>query len=217
MFIRDDLFWRSGNWKDGSFEFLENNKGINFNRVSNENETYLIYFSFNNNYRAESTSVIQTQLRLKEDGNLRMNMNNEDFEHSICPLLEKDNEGCVWKKQHKMPRCRNWLYPNGVAFKTMFVHTLEDTINVSSSSSYKDTNLTRFECEIICIYDCDCIGFGVSKQEDGNGGCEIWKSGAKIIVMDEGEREGWFLNGEESSDPPAPSPHPYPCNYRNGN
>ncbi|KAL0562117.1 hypothetical protein IC582_002568 [Cucumis melo] len=219
MFIRDALFWRSGNWEDGSFEFLENNKGINFNRVSNENETYFIYFSFNNNYRTESTSVIQTQFRLKEDGNLRMNMNNDDYEHSICPLLEKDNEGCVWKKQHKMPQCRNWLYPYGVAFKTMFVHTLEDAINASSSSSssssYKDTNLTRFECETICIYDCDCIGFGVSKLEDGNGGCEIWKSGAKIVLMDEGQRQGWFLDGEES-DPPAPSPHPYPYNYGNG-
>ena len=200
MFIRDDLFWRSGNWKDGSFEFLENNKGINFNRVSNENETYFIYYARepngyslyrNSYYHGESGELILSQIRLENNGNVRIN--NEIYD-SPCLLTSNEIRGaCVWRELDKIPECRNKLsHGYGPYISQINGYELE-RINGSDYYYKLSGNLTMFECRSICINDCDCIAFGIPAYESDSG-CEFWKSGANFIPENDSLQMLWSLD-----------------------
>ncbi|KAL0562116.1 hypothetical protein IC582_002567 [Cucumis melo] len=192
MFIRDALLWRSGNWKDGSFEFLSYYQGtINFNRVSNENETYFIYYipkldrysvhrdsyEYSYEYR-NSGEFILPQLRLENDGVLTIN-DQKYFPLACLTPQDEVANSCVWKKQDKIPECRNKLsYDYGPLFSVINGYNLE-RINGSSYYYERSGNFSMFDCQSICINDCDCIAFAIPAYESDSG-CEFWKSGAEF-------------------------------------
>lgn len=207
IFFRGALFWSSGNWKDGSFEFLQylsnsdpynsnQNQEMYINRISNENETFFIYYipKFDRSptpyalYYPKSGEFVLPQLRLEDGGNLGIN---DQSSYSVCSLFENEDGGCVWKEQQKIPECRNWLYGFSEPFSPRFGY-MEEGIN-GSNYNKQSGNLTMFECETICIFDCDCIAIGFSDEEDGTS-CEIWKSGATFNSVSAGSREYFFLD-----------------------
>ena len=202
MFIQDDLLWRSGNWKDGSFEFLASyiSKGINFNRVSNENETYFIYYIpglhrysvYENSYDYEgSREFILPQWTLENDGVLIFN--NQQYFPLVC--LNSRNEmdsSCVRRKQEQLPECRNELsYGYGPGFSVINGYKGE-RINGSNYYYEQSGNLTTLECHSICMNDCDCIAFAIPAY-GSDSGCEFWKSVPKFIPDYDSSQTIWSL------------------------
>uniref|UniRef100_A0A0A0KC37 Receptor-like serine/threonine-protein kinase n=1 Tax=Cucumis sativus TaxID=3659 RepID=A0A0A0KC37_CUCSA len=198
--VRGELLWRTGNWKEGSFEFLEKDKGFNFVRVSNENETYFIYYARepngyslyrNSYYHGESGELILSQIRLENNGNVRIN--NEIYD-SPCLLTSNEIRGaCVWRELDKIPECRNKLsHGYGPYISQINGYELE-RINGSDYYYKLSGNLTMFECRSICINDCDCIAFGIPAYESDSG-CEFWKSGANFIPENDSLQMLWSLD-----------------------
>ncbi|CAK9310426.1 unnamed protein product [Citrullus colocynthis] len=118
ILLRGAVFWTSGNWQDGQFEFSEelsniNNREFVFSRFSNENETFFNY-STSNLFQLPNQNTglieVQTLLRLGNDGKLVGSNSNSEVE---CPYFENElfepknvsEGGCVGKTQHKVPEC----------------------------------------------------------------------------------------------------------------
>ncbi|KAE8646452.1 hypothetical protein Csa_016508 [Cucumis sativus] len=194
---RGSVFWTSGNWKDGRFEFSEelsniNNQEFVFSRFSNENETFFNY-SISNLFQLPNHNKglieVQTFLRLGNDGKLV----GRNWDSKVeCPYFENElfepkhvsEVGCVGKMQHKVPECRN--PPKQYSTSQRFGNMERNGLRFRESE-----NLTIYDCEKNCISSCDCIAFS-STNEEGTG-CEMWNVGATFIPVEGGKRIIWSL------------------------
>ncbi|KAA0058781.1 G-type lectin S-receptor-like serine/threonine-protein kinase CES101 [Cucumis melo var. makuwa] len=198
---RGSIFWTSGNWQDGRFEFSEelsniNNQEFVFNRFSNENETFFNYsisslFQLPNHNKG--LIEVQTFLRLGNDGKLV----GRNWDSKVeCPYFENElfepknvsEVGCVGRMQHKVPECRN--PPKQYSTSQRFGNMEGNGLRFGESE-----NLTIYDCEKNCISSCDCIAFS-STNEEGTG-CEMWNVGATFIPVEGGKRIIWSLEVTE--------------------
>lgn len=193
---RGAIFWTSGNWRDGRFEFSEelssiNNQEFVFRRFSNENETFFNYSTSNLN---NGVIEIQPRLRLVNDGRLVGSKWDLKVE---CPYFENElfevakgvsGDGCVGKKQHKVPECRN--PPKRFSTTQRFGNMERNSLRYSDSE-----NLTIYDCEKICISSCGCIAFS-STNEEGTG-CETWNVGAMFVPGKGSRRIIWSIQETE--------------------
>ncbi|XP_023513897.1 G-type lectin S-receptor-like serine/threonine-protein kinase CES101 [Cucurbita pepo subsp. pepo] len=197
---RGAIFWTSGNWRDGRFEFSEelssiNNQEFVFRRFSNENETFFNYSTSNLN---NGVIEIQPRLRLVNDGRLVGSKWDLKVE---CPYFENElfevakgvsGDGCVGKKQHKVPECRN--PPKRFSTTQRFGNMERNSLRYSDSE-----NLTIYDCEKICISSCGCIAFS-STNEEGTG-CETWNVGAMFVPGKGSRRIIWSIQETEGKVP----------------
>uniref|UniRef100_A0A9I9DUF5 Bulb-type lectin domain-containing protein n=1 Tax=Cucumis melo TaxID=3656 RepID=A0A9I9DUF5_CUCME len=180
---RGSIFWTSGNWQDGRFEFSEELSNIN-------NQEFVLFQLPNHN---KGLIEVQTFLRLGNDGKLV----GRNWDSKVeCPYFENElfepknvsEVGCVGRMQHKVPECRN--PPKQYSTSQRFGNMEGNGLRFGESE-----NLTIYDCEKNCISSCDCIAFS-STNEEGTG-CEMWNVGATFIPVEGGKRIIWSLEVTE--------------------
>ncbi|KAI4329263.1 hypothetical protein L6164_021547 [Bauhinia variegata] len=157
---REQVFWTSGSWKNGSFSNLRLDNGIsstNFTYVSNENETYFLYST-----RSNGTVYIRLSPEGALDGEASVSCNTDN------PALDS---GCVTPKP---PNCRN---PDSHVSLINFQYG-----SMSEAGYYREVsdNLSLYDCGIKCLNNCSCVAY--SSTTYYSTGCEMWgKGGAKLL------------------------------------
>ncbi|XP_021802489.1 G-type lectin S-receptor-like serine/threonine-protein kinase CES101, partial [Prunus avium] len=163
---RGVLYWSSGAFRDGTFEFLspyygpKNESVCNFSIVSNENENYFTY----------NTTVNYSNLwMLDSKGYLRQTLSDSAAES----VQSKPTGGCDGNNTdggcQKMPQptCRHLgdRFEKKVGFFSPVIESSEPTIDSNTSLGISD-------CQAACWENCDCLGFYFNF--DNETGCRFW-------------------------------------------
>ncbi|XP_021828590.1 G-type lectin S-receptor-like serine/threonine-protein kinase CES101 isoform X2 [Prunus avium] len=162
------LYWSSGAFRDGTFEFLSPYYGEQrvciFSVVSNENEDYFTYTNTVNNSGDE-------WLRLDSEGKLRRTLTDILEKYSVSQyiysgLCDGNNTEGGCQKRHQ-PTCRYLgdRFEKKVGFFSPIIESSEPTIDSNTSLGISD-------CQAACWENCDCVGFYFNF--DNETGCRFW-------------------------------------------
>ncbi|XP_008226123.1 PREDICTED: G-type lectin S-receptor-like serine/threonine-protein kinase CES101 [Prunus mume] len=162
---RGVLYWSSGAFRDGTFEFLspyygESNKRsvYNFIIVSNGNEDYFTY----------TTTVHQSNLwSLDSEGYLLKTLPVDGHLPLQSPSCDGFNTDGGCQKRHQ-PTCRHL----GDRFETKVGYFDSSTIESSEPTIDWNTSLGISDCKAACWENCDCHGFDF--PYDNKTGCRFW-------------------------------------------
>ncbi|BFG28703.1 hypothetical protein CerSpe_149770 [Prunus speciosa] len=163
---RGVLYWSSGAFGDGTFEFLspyygESNKRsvYNFSIVSNENEDYFTY----------TTTVNQSNLwSLDSEGYLLKTLPVDGHLPLQSPSCDGYNTDGGCQKRHQ-PTCRHL----GDRFEKKVGYFDSSTIESSEPTIDPNTSLGTSDCKAACWENCDCHGY-YFRFDNNKTGCKFW-------------------------------------------
>ncbi|XP_021801484.1 G-type lectin S-receptor-like serine/threonine-protein kinase CES101, partial [Prunus avium] len=201
---RGVLYWSSGAFRDGTFEFLKpyynkSNKLSfnNFSIVSNENEDYFTY---------TTTVDYSNHWMLDSEGQLRRTLADSAVEHTesqyiytgLCDGYNTDG-GC--QKRHQ-PTCRHLgdRFDKKVGFFSPIIESSEPTIDSNKSLGISD-------CQAACWENCDCVGFYFNF--DNETGCRFWTGKSEFNEDTTGNTTtNYFVLTKSSRKPETPKSSP---------
>ncbi|GKV10173.1 hypothetical protein SLEP1_g21577 [Rubroshorea leprosula] len=171
---RDDVYWRSGPWQNGSSDFAyltpRQESAYSFNFTQNENETYftfsttpaLVFFPSMQLESRDSYAVLQIPTV-----GYRRDLVSCTYPYSSSITGEPNSAGCV---KQKLPECRGTMLDHEYIYP--------DYGSMSSAGfRFSDTeNLTLEDCKVKCLLNCSCFAYATTNV-DGTG-CEVWTSRA---------------------------------------
>ncbi|KAG7997844.1 hypothetical protein I3843_01G229900 [Carya illinoinensis] len=154
-----NLYWTSGNWQNGHFEFLRFNSSIyNFSCISNEDERYFVYSSYNN--RSISGFMIDPIGEIQEISG------QAPFGDGAGACSYKYSLGCI---KQQFPDCRK---PN---------NRFERRKGAMSGEGFHfngNYNLSLFDCQVECLNNCSCIAYAYTDYNQTS--CTIWIKGVNF-------------------------------------
>ncbi|KAF4357347.1 hypothetical protein G4B88_002175, partial [Cannabis sativa] len=185
LWKREDVYWTSGVWKNGSFqnapELTRSADLFDFSFVSNEEEKYF-------SYKARNSSIV-SRLEVNFWGQI------------VQYVLAKD--GTSWENTTLVSLCKHGKnFPNLVECvehkpSTCSSNSSEIFVPIrnyanSTKSSYMDynTNISLIDCQATCWKNCSCIGC-ITLHQNGTG-C-FYMSNISDILLDERSGFGFYL------------------------
>ncbi|KAF4350477.1 hypothetical protein G4B88_018033 [Cannabis sativa] len=185
LWKREDVYWTSGVWKNGSFqnapELTRRADLFDFSFVSNEEEKYF-------SYKARNSSIV-SRLEVNFWGQI------------VQYVLAKD--GTSWENTTLVSLCKHGKnFPNLVECvehkpSTCSSNSSEIFVPIrsyanSTKSSYMDynTNISLIDCQATCWKNCSCIGC-ITLHQNGTG-C-FYMSNISDILLDERSGFGFYL------------------------
>ena len=147
---RDDTYWTSGPWHNGSFEYVSSfsDKSIpQLKYFSDENEKY-VTFSGNEN-------ITQVRYKISPEGYIL----GSPFDTCLDLNGWRPGAGCTNKK---LPDCRKPYYHSESGYMSMRGFVFPESDNLSS-----------FDCQAECMNDCSCVAYASTNVVEDTG-CEIW-------------------------------------------
>ncbi|KAF4365436.1 hypothetical protein F8388_012801 [Cannabis sativa] len=192
LWKREDVYWTSGVWKNGSFqnapELTRRADLFEFSFVSNEEEKYF-------SYKARNSSIV-SRLEVNFWGQI------------VQYVLAKD--GTSWENTTLVSLCKHGKnFPNLVECvehkpSTCSSNSSEIFVPIrsyanSTKSSYMDynTNISLIDCQATCWKNCSCIGC-VTLHQNGTG-C-FYMSNISDVLLDERSGFGFYLESRFTTD-----------------
>ncbi|CAB4288485.1 unnamed protein product [Prunus armeniaca] len=171
---RDDVYWTSGIWENGSFpkapELTTRTDLFDFNFVSNEEEKYFTYSVKNNS--------TLSRWELNTWGQLLQSI--------LAP------NGTTWETTVTSPCKFNPYYPDAVCIEQkpsecrngseLLVPTRGYLNDAQFTHQDNNTNLDLSDCYATCWSDCTCIGY--QNIHTNGSGCQFFKKGAHFVQND---------------------------------
>ncbi|XP_031287090.1 G-type lectin S-receptor-like serine/threonine-protein kinase CES101 [Pistacia vera] len=195
---RGEVYWRSGLWKNESFEMAPELTSIadgewKFRFVTNENERY---FSYSDKKSSTKSSM---RWKLTSWGHIELSASNSHdtygstsvSEVSPCSNFEMKNNSSICLKE-KPANCRNG--------KELIVLRKGFMRNMSTWFFEDNKSLSLSDCHAKCWKNCSCIAFQ-SASKDGTG-CWLFPRGTDFI-QDEYLDDVYLLtpvHNQESTD-----------------
>ncbi|KAJ0014028.1 hypothetical protein Pint_20310 [Pistacia integerrima] len=174
---RGEVYWRSGLWKNESFEMAPELTSIadgewEFRFVTNENERYFSYSDKN------SSTKSSMRWKLTSWGHIELSASNSHdtygstsvSEVSPCSNFEMNNNASICLKE-KPANCRN--SKEFIVLRKGFMR------NMSTWFFEDNKSLSLSDCHAKCWKNCSCIAFQ-SASKDGTG-CWLFPRGTDFI------------------------------------
>ncbi|KAF5466628.1 hypothetical protein F2P56_016538 [Juglans regia] len=156
IWFEGNLYWTSGNWQNGHFEFLKFNSSIyNFSCISNEDERYFVYSSYKN--RSISGFMIDPIGEILEISG------QAPFGAGAGACSYKYSPGCI---KQQFPDCRK------------ADNRFERRKGAMSGEGYQfdgNYNSSLFNCQVKCLNNCSCIAYAYTDYNQTS--CTIWIKG----------------------------------------
>ncbi|GLU14719.1 hypothetical protein SLE2022_312720 [Rubroshorea leprosula] len=166
MWRREDLYWRSGSWRESSADFQnftrhDHGHGYNFSFTQNENETYFSY--------TENQLFIFPRITMVFDGDVIISQSSNYYLRLTCYYPGDDKKGCV---KPNLPECRGTirLYDD-----YGYITQRHGMMSTDGFRFNESDNLTLDDCRAKCLFNCSCFAYAITNIEDDTG-CEIWSS-----------------------------------------
>ncbi|KAK9282572.1 hypothetical protein L1049_005493 [Liquidambar formosana] len=160
------VYWTSGLWRDGSFDFLRLQGNKIFSYISNENETYFTYHMDKNHivsgYRMDYSGIVTAK---------------EGLIIGTCSITGLRNaDGCV---KETLPECRNGKE---------YFEEITSYIEGNGLKLDESDKLSVTDCEAKCVNNCSCFAF--ASTNDNKTGCQIWSRGMDFKIISAGSGNG---------------------------
>lgn len=197
---RGEVYWRSGEWKNGKFElapeltegtFTKQLDAYQFRFVTNENERYFSY--------SKKSNFILSRWLLNDLGQI------EQFTRDTSGWIWETTSPCTTNYtmnatgvclNEKPSNCRNgseFFAPRKGCMNVSFTY-----MNVSFTGDQIDDNagLALSDCHAKCWTNCSCSAY--SSVFDNGTGCEFWSREVQFIPDEGFGREIYLLTYDQS-------------------
>ncbi|KAF8393356.1 hypothetical protein HHK36_021599 [Tetracentron sinense] len=166
MWQRGDLYWTSGAWRNGTFEFFE---FVSWNAVHPKYQMEYIsdgdekYFTYSVKDGSKSMWVMEPLGQIADkQGRTTSSIGTSNF----CDGYSFD-QGCLGPK---LPECRN---SSKDVFELKYGSINGDPYKIDGNSS-----LGLSDCKVECTSNCSCVAYTSHYTNDT--GCVFWSSGSSI-------------------------------------